>query len=159
MIAWIRTSTLSRMREEAERRAPLETGGVLLGYWSADEQSTLISDASGPGPRATHRRFDFAPDAKFQEAYVAQAYEDSGRVSTYLGDWHSHPGGGDELSPTDVATLWRIARYARARARRPMMAILSGTRGRWSLAVWVLRSRGCFLRPRAEIMRAEVKVC
>lgn len=159
MIAWIRAGTFERMRDEAHRQLPLETGGVLLGYWSQDRQSLLISDASGPGPGATHGVSDFTPDPAFQRNFVARAYEDSRRITTYLGDWHSHPGGADQLSQTDLHTLGRIARDRHARARHPIMAILSGNEPQWSLTVWVLNSVGWLLRPHPRITRAAVRLC
>lgn len=158
MIVWMRAATLSRVREEAQRRFPLETGGVLVGYWSKDYRAVLISDASGPGPTAEHGATNFAPDVAFQRAYVGDRYAESGRVCTYLGDWHSHPNGGDSLSRTDIATLRRIATDKKARARTPLMAILSGEDAAWSLTVWVLTSPGWLLRPRAQITRAVVRI-
>jgi integrative and conjugative element protein (TIGR02256 family) len=120
----------------ANTSAPLETGGALVGYWLSDASTAVVSDIVGPGPVAVHLEKQFVPDHCYQEKSIAAMYESSGRVVTYLGDWHTHPNGGKYLSDQDCTTLRRIAKYAGARARHPMMALLAGGPV-WELTVWV----------------------
>jgi integrative and conjugative element protein (TIGR02256 family) len=124
------------MREEAVRAFPFETGGVLLGYWAREYEEVVVTHATGPGPRAVHRMHSFVPDAEYQEAEVARLYEESGRVSTYLGDWHSHPLGTVSLSRRDRRTLRHIAGHREARAPVPIMAVIGGGDPDWFLGVW-----------------------
>src|SRR3989442_1461190 len=93
-LAWIAKTVLQTMVVEARRRAPNETGGVLLGYWADAGRQVVITDAVGPGPQAAHRRTSFEPDHEFQEAEIRRLYRGSGRRLAYLGDWHTHPRGG-----------------------------------------------------------------
>ena len=67
---------------------------------------------------------------------IAEHYYASGRVETYLGDWHSHPNGGGRLSSLDRRTLAMIAGFDAARAPRPLMAVLHGGEP-WRLAIWL----------------------
>lgn len=122
------------MTLEAKRTDPLETGGVLLGYW-ADTGEVVVASVVGPGPAAVHRRDRFLPDHAYQEREVALAYRESGRRITYLGDWHSHPSGLGTLSRRDRVTLRRIGNNPGARAPRPLMAIVT-SRVKWDLSVW-----------------------
>lgn len=120
------------MSAESERWSPKETGGVLMGYWS--DRDVVLTDIIGPGPKAVHRRYSFTPDSKWQENEIARIYEESGRVITYLGDWHSHPYGTQELSIKDLVTLLRVAIHKPARAPKPIMGILHNN-PQWELSV------------------------
>lgn len=132
-VIWISTIVLDATCKEATRAYPLETGGVLLGYWSGYD--AVIVGSVGPGPAAIHGTDHYRPDHEYQRAGIAAAYAESARRVTYLGDWHSHPGGPAGLSKLDMETLRGIARHRRARAPHPLMLVLSGTQ-RWRLDLW-----------------------
>lgn len=150
---WLRESSAQQMRAEATRSAGLETGGVLMGY--ADDPDTIvITDVVGPGPRAIHLRTSFAPDLDYQERSIARVYKQSKRRTTYLGDWHSHPGGSSRLSSTDRRTLRRIRDHADARLPEPLMAVLYG-RDPWTLAIW--RLQRCTYRRGSRLRQGEVE--
>lgn len=134
---WLTLSALEAMELEASLRAPDESGGMLLGYRQRDSQ-VAITAVTGPGPRAVHRRSSFVPDGKWQQAELARIYEESGRVTTYLGDWHSHPRGAAVPSVRDLKTARRVARRRRARTRRPITLILAGDESTWRPAVFEL---------------------
>jgi integrative and conjugative element protein (TIGR02256 family) len=129
---------LVQMEAEARSHAPNETGGVMLG--TAIDSAVWVEAVIGPGPRAVHRRASFTPDWEDQQREIATAYEQSGRRLAYLGDWHTHPGGGAHLSPTDTRTLRSIARHCAARQPNPIMAVLAGGEP-WSASAWRLTDR------------------
>lgn len=129
-------AVVAEMEREARACEPEETGGVLLGYRGHDDPlSVRVVQQVGPGPGAVHAPRRFEPDGEWQDARIAEAYERSGRVVTYLGDWHSHPGGSARPSRTDRRTARRIAHTRAARTRRPLMLILWGGSGDWCVAV------------------------
>jgi integrative and conjugative element protein (TIGR02256 family) len=140
--AWLSAAIAHAMCDEADRTFPLETGGVLLGYWVDKSSELVISHAIGPGPRAINGAQSFVPDYKYQEAEVARLYAETGRVSTYLGDWHSHPLEGVYLSRRDLRTLRRIANHAEARAPLPVMIVIGGGAPNWSFGIWRYAPRG-----------------
>lgn len=130
-------AVVREMEAEAERHAPRETGGVLLGYSDRTNQRLMqITLQVGPGPEAVHESHRFDPDGEWQVRQVATAYAASGRVSTYLGDWHSHPHGSHRPSGLDRSTARRIALCKEARAPHPLILILHGGPGDWRLAVY-----------------------
>ncbi len=137
--AWLSTAVWNSIIQEAERMHPLETGGVLIGYWThpqaiASENMTVptgvcadvvVMDVRGPGPCALHGHCSFTPDHDFDADQIAEAYSASNRSHVYLGDWHTHPGGGTTLSWKDRRTLTRIARSPTARCPQPIMLVLN----------------------------------
>lgn len=110
------------MLSEAWRAWPNETGGVLLG--AAGTNEVRLDVVVGPGPDASHGPCSFAPDSEWQRLRVAEAWEKDHTIE-YLGDWHTHPGGGTALSATDRDTLRSIAAYPAARQARPVMLVLA----------------------------------
>jgi integrative and conjugative element protein (TIGR02256 family) len=134
-VAWVRASALSDMIAEADKWSPRETGGILIGYWSNRFSDVVVTNIIGPGPRAVHCKTSFQPDHDYQDIEVARLYLLSGRVHTYIGDWHTHPGATPEMSRADRRTLARIAQSPGARAPVPIMGILGGDKS-WRLAVW-----------------------
>lgn len=123
-IAWVASTAMESMLVEAERMAPLETGGMLLGYRVADE--AVVQAVTGPGPAAKHDSLRLEPDADWQQLELERIYEDSGHVTTYLGDWHTHPSAAPVPSRRDRKTARTVARTQAARAPRPLTAILGG---------------------------------
>lgn len=144
---WIGPRVIRELITEANLETPFETGGVLLGYWSDSDSSVVVQDHVGAGPQATRGRGWFVPDAEYQEDEIAIRYEASGRRTTYLGDWHSHPNGTTTLSRRDRRTLRGIAKFGDARAANPLMVVLAGGEP-WRFGVWQLR-RGRLLRTMA----------
>lgn len=125
-VVWFARDAIAMMRREAERTFPNESGGVLLGYSDATNSALVVTAFVGPGPLARHGRSAFVPDHRYHEEQVAQIYSASGRVHSYLGDWHSHPDGSLRMSAADRRTLARIARFREARMSRPIMVVIAG---------------------------------
>lgn len=119
----VQREQLDQMLVEGRRTYPLETGGVLMGFVTANR--AVVTSVVGPGPRAVHRRRSFTPDAEWQQQRVAELYERAGRRDTYLGDWHTHPGGSTRASFTDWLAARTIARSRDARCPNPVMLILA----------------------------------
>jgi integrative and conjugative element protein (TIGR02256 family) len=108
----------------AEAQGETETGGMLVGYEGARGHEVVLTDLIDAGPRASHAEYAFNPDGRWQRQQLARIYADSGRVATFVGDWHSHPHGLPLPSEQDVETAQRTAANARARAPRPLTVIV-----------------------------------
>lgn len=129
---WIAACALAEIELDAQRSAHHETGGVLAGYHAGDgSRATIVTHVLGPGPGARHAKSRFEPDSAWQEQQIAELYERSGRVTTYLGDWHSHPHGRPRPSPLDHKTARTIATTHSARSPRPLMVIIGWRRDAW----------------------------
>lgn len=134
-IVWVASGALRLISKEADLASPLESGGVLLGYWSESPHGPVVTHAVGPGPNAKHFRDRFVPDYEFHEAEIARLYTEYSGMLDYLGDWHSHPGSDGTMSISDRKTLFRIGRSRQARAPRPLMLIMAFG-PKWSPVAW-----------------------
>ena len=141
MAAW------TEMSLAADRAAPNETGGILLGFWSKAFSEASVTEVVGAGPGAIHERYRFVPDHAYQEREVAVRYAASPSELSYLGDWHTHPGAPAYLSATDRLACRSIAEYKPARAPRPIMLIL-GCGPSWEPGAWQGRRGGRLWRSR-----------
>jgi len=126
--------------EETEEHAPLETGGVLLGYRDRRHRELFVSELVAAGPEAVRESHRFHPDGPWQRARIAERYEASKNTLAYLGDWHSHPKGSGP-SPLDHGTARRISRTARAGCPHPVFLIATNTREGWELRAYRLARR------------------
>jgi integrative and conjugative element protein (TIGR02256 family) len=116
-----------------------------MGYVHPATGQSVVTHIIGPGPAAVFEEDSFTPDGAYQLAMIDHIYQTSGRISTFLGDWHSHPGSAAFLSPKDYRALSTVARSAESLQPSPVMAILAGGKP-WRLAVW--RYRRALLRSR-----------
>ena len=124
---------------EVTRTFPLESGGVLMGTRVGDDV-WHVDHIVGPGPRANHARYRFSPDLDYQTCEIAQQFHDTGGRSTYLGDWHSHPGATHgRLSYKDQGVLKKITNAPAAQCQVPLMMILWGQPDQWIPSLWHAR--------------------
>lgn len=124
---YVPAGLLAALAEEGRDWSPLETGGMLVGYrTSSDIGATLvITDTIPAGPEPIRSRARFVPDGAWQQGRLEALYEQSGRVVTYLGDWHTHPDGRVRASRTDRATYRRVANDPDLRTAHPLMLIFA----------------------------------
>lgn len=87
---WIKTNLYEKLFKESNDWLPLETGGMLLGYKDI-YNDIVITNLIEAGPNAIHKSSSFIPDGVYQQAELSNIYTKSDRMTTYLGDWHSHP--------------------------------------------------------------------
>lgn len=127
-VVWIPTALLAQLHDLVREHAPLETGGMLLGW--RNHGKVAIDATIDAGPGALRNRTGFTPDGHWQQQQLAAIYEQSGRTVTYLGDWHSHPHGPARPSGQDRKTAAAIAASEQARTPYPITLILGRNRRR-----------------------------
>lgn len=127
---WMTEAAHQCLLDEADRGYPLETGGILLGYF-AENAEAVVSAAIGPGPKASHSRTRFLPDHTWQCEQIDKLYEQSAGEWVYVGDWHTHPDASPQMSWLDQRTLRAIAKHPQAQTPRPVMMIAAGSPQNW----------------------------
>jgi len=130
---WLPSWALDTVIAEAEQWAPDETGGALMGYATAD--GLVVTNLIDGGPGAVRTPSAFTPDGDYQLSEMAALYERSGRLHTYIGDWHTHPKGSPSYSTVDRGALRTVARSPEGRCDQPLMVILAGL-DPWTMMAW-----------------------
>jgi len=133
------------MSSEAEKYAPLETGGSFMGY-VAKNNDIVITDLIEAGTNAERYENAFIPDQEYQLEEFSKIYFDSNRTKNYLGDWHTHPNHTANLSLKDKRTLTLIANSPDSQNSQPLMIILSGLTKDWTLNAFQFDSGRIYLR-------------
>ena len=121
MQCWVQREALNGMMAEGERVFPLETGGLLLGYWG--DGVPVVTNIIGPGPQAVHEHLNFEPDYIWHTSEVDRMYKENNKLF-YLGDWHTHPCGPATPSAMDVGVLHMLKDNQDAQTPKPLMLIL-----------------------------------
>ena len=135
-LIWFPALAFDACAREASEFHPIETGGVLMGYWWRPD-TAVVTATIGAGPHAHRDRHHFEPDQQWQLAEIARHYRESDRRETYLGDWHSHPDAKTgHLSYKDRSVLRRIINTPAARAETPLMLVFHGPHDNWQGAMW-----------------------
>ncbi|MFZ1123847.1 MAG: Mov34/MPN/PAD-1 family protein [Candidatus Baltobacteraceae bacterium] len=119
-----------------------ETGGVLIGSYSADLTAAIVTRATAPpsDSRAGATWFERGT------AGVDKLLEDAwSKGLHYLGEWHSHPGGEAIASSKDETQMRRIAADKLSRCSTPVLVILGGQSGEQEIAAYA-QSSGSFLK-------------
>lgn len=122
---------------------PWEVGGWLLGYWTADESNVVITHATPPGPCGTP--FGVRISARGHRERFDQAWAASDGHVTFVGDWHTHPGGPVAPSDKDRAALSKLATQHDYGTPQPLAIIVQTPRWPWQIT---RRALGCFKRDR-----------
>lgn len=121
-LLYVPARLLATALTEGWSKWPMETGGIILGRPTTDGH--IVTDLIGPGPGAQHARYGFVPDSDWQAQQVADCWSVNPAI-TYLGDWHTHPGGTTRLSRLDRGTVRDIAAYEEARQPSPYMLVMA----------------------------------
>jgi integrative and conjugative element protein (TIGR02256 family) len=132
----IAAAALAIMRSEVRRgrrlRGPkVETGGTLVGQIDDAARCIWIDHASGPPPDSLLSELFFDHGTDGVEEYLAHRREASGRLSTYLGMWHSHPCGRATPSELDERAMSDLVAPFAGGPRRALIVIIGGSRSTW----------------------------
>lgn len=128
---------LTRMRAEVRRGARLrgpkiETGGLLLGHIDDACRCIWIDDVSGPPPDSLLSSVHFDHGIEGVEELVAYHRDRSGRLTTFIGMWHSHPYGEAAPSPTDKIGMRILITPLANSPSRALIVIVGGDKSTWS---------------------------
>lgn len=122
----IGSDTLMRILESCRRSDPEETGGILVGYYTETLDCAVVTDASERPPDSRSGRTRFVRGTAGLQRWLDGLWRRSNR-RYYLGEWHYHPGGKPEPSPTDKRQMERIAGSASYKCPEPMLLLVGGS--------------------------------
>lgn len=132
---WVHELVIERLLRLPAR--PWEVGGWLLGYWTADERTLVVTHATPPAGRGTP--LGVKVSGRGHSERFDEAWEQSGGHVTFLGDWHTHPGCAGVPSRRDRHAITQLARDCDFGTPRPLTAIVQAPRWPFSKVGDVVR--------------------
>jgi len=106
-----------------------ETGGVLIGYYSADLSWAKVTKATAPPTGSIRRAFTFVREGKSLTRLLDKYWK---KKQYYLGEWHFHPNASAEPSSTDRNTMHKLASTASLHCPEPILFIIGGSSSKWT---------------------------
>jgi integrative and conjugative element protein (TIGR02256 family) len=106
----IKKSILEVLKSQMGLAMPRETGGVLIGRANYKTKTIHVTDVilEPPDSRSNHVCFFRGIAGLSDEVDVIN--RESGNQLGYIGEWHTHPFGPDEMSDTDYRTIRKFRR-------------------------------------------------
>lgn len=101
-----------------------ETGGILVGFYDASFRCATLSQVSDPPADSRSGYAWFWRGKKGLAKWLRRLWHSNHHF--YLGEWHYHPDGSINLSPTDVEQMSDIARSPNYACSKPLLLIVGG---------------------------------
>jgi integrative and conjugative element protein (TIGR02256 family) len=125
---FVHREVIERLRGVTPR--PWEVGGWLLGWWGQGERSVLVTHATPPLSFGTF--FGVTISGRGHRPLFDEAWEATDGFVTFLGDWHTHPGGSTVPSERDRRAMTKLAEDDDFGTPCPIIAIVGHGRWPWS---------------------------
>ena len=104
---------------------PLETGGILIGYYNCQHDTAVITEVIGPPADSVKERTRFYRGVRGLQPVLDDRWQQRGY---YLGEWHCHPNGSPEPSLADLRQMRGIANDVSLQCPEPLLIIVGSER-------------------------------
>jgi integrative and conjugative element protein (TIGR02256 family) len=112
-----------RIENECNKAQGSETGGVLIGFYTQDKSTAVVTEASGPPPDSSQGHSLFWRGIAGLKNLLARRWV-SKRRTYYIGEWHYHPISHVEPSGDDLAQMHSISQDFNYHCNEPIMIII-----------------------------------
>jgi integrative and conjugative element protein (TIGR02256 family) len=90
-----------QMSDLVRRHSPSETGGILVGRIAATKKTIYVTRLVPAPPDSRGTPWIFTRGTEKLPEALDRVHRRTGGLLTYVGEWHTHPMGGSDLSDTD----------------------------------------------------------
>jgi len=101
-----------------------EIGGILIGYYSEDHSTAIITEASSPPKDSTFGYNWFRRGIAGLRSLLACRWQNAGRRTYYVGEWHYHPTVQVMPSGDDFRQMREISCSSNYQSKEPIMLII-----------------------------------
>ena len=99
-----------------------ETGGILVGYYSANQRFAIVTAVSKPPSDSRQGRFWFIRGRAGLQKWIDSLWRHKRHY--YLGEWHFHPSQQPNPSPTDIRQMKEISESPPYICPEPILLII-----------------------------------
>ena len=139
---------MDKLLSLCERSARIETGGILIGYYSPKHDNAIVTDVSSPPPDSERGYTTFVRGIKGLQPWLHKLWTRQRRY--YLGEWHFHPFNSPEPSNTDIDQLRKNSETPPLQCPEPVMLIIGGDpKDKWTARAFVAPKGSQVLEMRA----------
>lgn len=122
----------TKMINYCRKSYPNECGGILIGFYSPDLCTAIITDITNQ--MGKHRTRFLRKDSG-----LARLLETKwGKGVYYVGEWHYHPNNFPTPSKTDLATMQNLASFEDLKCPEPILIIVGDFHLCWSFDVSII---------------------
>jgi hypothetical protein len=100
-----------------------ETGGILIGFYSEDLTTAVVTDATAPPTDSNWGSTWFCRGIAGLRKLLADLWTNPRRLY-YLGEWHYHPVAALSLSEKDIDEMKQISKSSRYRCSEPILVVV-----------------------------------
>jgi proteasome lid subunit RPN8/RPN11 len=97
----IAAGAAEKMSELMRQHSPRETGGILVGRLASTRKTVYVTRLLPAPPDSRGTPWVFTRGTEKLPEALDLVHRRTGGLLTYVGEWHSHPMGGSDLSDTD----------------------------------------------------------
>lgn len=109
--------------QECKRSGVIETGGILVGHYTSDQSTAVVTEALPPPRDSSRGRRWFHRGVAGLRRLLAKRWENATRTY-YVGEWHYHPATIVEPSGDDLAQMYSVSGDPRYQCKEPLMLIV-----------------------------------
>lgn len=118
-------TALQSINEECLKAVNKETGGILIGYYTNNQSTAIVTEASSPPLDSSSGDTWFHRGVNGLKALLLRRWQDMNNRTFYLGEWHYHPFYPIIPSIEDLKQMKKISSSKRYHCKDPIMVILS----------------------------------
>lgn len=130
------TALLDRMVRLCQSAGRVETGGILVGYYSDNHAVAIVNAVSNAPVDSTQTRTRFHRGICGLQQWINRLWRQN--QGFYLGEWHFHPFASPQPSPRDLEQIEEVAGAQVYCCPEPLLVIIGGDpRGAWNYRAFV----------------------
>lgn len=114
---------ISKIEQITLEHYPNEFGGFLVGYYSDDLKTLVLTDLLIPNEYKSYRTLFERGTKGITEKLVE--FFNLKEKRYYVGEWHSHPNAASRFSSTDLNAMKNIVKSESVRIENPILLIVS----------------------------------
>ncbi len=114
-------SLINKITEMCQKAYPNETGGILIGQYSANLKGAYIIEATNQTDDSSSGRFWFKRGIKGLKKVLISYWSEN---QYYLGEWHFHPGNSPCPSRADKNQMKVISKNRKFNCPEPILLIV-----------------------------------